>query len=89
MARLRFGVCHFTHQHYYYNNPRLQCGSCDSDVTIKHLLIDSILHKEERKLLQEKIEKKGDIQPAKPSGTNLGEEAPASSKGHHGILVKS
>ena len=53
LARLRLGVCVFTHQHFYSGNARTQCIPCNVPVTIQHLLIDCPAHEEERKIIRE------------------------------------
>ena len=56
MARLRLGVCVFTHQHLFSGTPKTICEKCNEIMTIHHLLIECPEYEIQRKTLKEKIE---------------------------------
>ena len=72
MARLRLGVCVFTHQHLFNASPRAICEKCITTMTIKHLLIECPAYKIQRRALKEKIEGKTTFNLQ----SLLGEDAP-------------
>ena len=53
MARLRMGICNFTHQHYWTGSEPLHCIRCSLSLTIEHILISCPEYEQKRTRLKE------------------------------------
>ena len=53
MARLRMGICNFTHQHYWTGSEPLHCIRCSLLLTIEHILISCPEYEQKKTRLKE------------------------------------